>query len=57
MGYRKSIEFLIKDFVLKTNQAENLKINKMPLKTVIENYLTSNEKTSNLGTCLCIFRK
>lgn len=49
MGYRKSIEFLIKDFVLKTNQAEYLKINKMPLKTVIENYLTSSEKLQTLG--------
>lgn len=49
MGYRKSIEFLIKDFVLKTNQAENQKINKMPLKNVITDYLTSNEKLQTLG--------
>ncbi|MDY4364256.1 hypothetical protein SM120_11505 [Lactococcus lactis subsp. lactis] len=44
MGYRKSAESLIKDFVIKTNRGETDKVSKMLLKPVIEEYLKDNDK-------------
>ena len=48
MGYRKSLEFLIKDFCLKNNENDSEKIKKMPLSQVINEYIES-EKIKKLS--------
>ena len=46
IGYRKALEFLIKDFLIATNPEEKTKIETMLLKKVIDTYI----KDKNLNT-------
>jgi hypothetical protein len=39
IGYRKALEFFVKDFVIVNNPADKDEITKMPLKAVIDNYI------------------
>lgn len=39
IGYRKSLEFFVKDFVIVIDSADKDKVIKMPLKTVIDDYI------------------
>lgn len=48
MGYRKSLEYLIKDFTIYQNQENEEEIKKMPLKQVIDKYI-DNEKIKSLA--------
>lgn len=50
VGYRKSLEFLIKDYAIKTNPNNKDKIEKMFLGKVIEQYLNNFPKLQNLAT-------
>ena len=51
IGYRKALEFLIKDFLIATNSEEKTKIEKMLLKQVIDTYIEDeNLKTFALAT-------
>jgi len=43
IGYRKALEFFIKDFSILTNQDDKDKIIKMPLKQVIEEYINDED--------------
>ncbi|EMF0460703.1 DUF4145 domain-containing protein [Enterococcus hirae] len=49
VGYRKSLEFLIKDYAILNNPEDKEKIEKMPLGTVIEKYLTDFPKLQKLA--------
>lgn len=49
VGYRKSLEFLIKDYAILNNSEDTEKIKKMPLGKVIENYLTDFPKLQKLA--------
>ncbi|MCO8199377.1 hypothetical protein NKE49_01025 [Streptococcus suis] len=51
IGYRKSLEFFIKDFVILTNPDDEEKVIKMSLKQVIENYIQDEDiRTFALGS-------
>ena len=51
IGYRKALEFLIKDFLIATNPKDKTEIEKMLLKQVIETYIKDeNLKTFALAT-------
>lgn len=39
IGYRKALEFFVKDFVIVIDSADKDKVIRMPLKTVIDNYI------------------
>lgn len=43
IGFRKSLEFLIKDFVILLNESDKIKIEKMQLKQVIEKYIDDED--------------
>ena len=43
IGYRKALEFFIKDFSILTNQDDKDKIIKIPLKQVIEEYINDED--------------
>lgn len=43
IGYRKALEFFVKDFVILTNPDDKTKIEKMLLKQVIEKYIDDND--------------
>lgn len=43
VGYRKALEFLIKDIAIKKHSDEEQKIKKMPLAQVIENYISDGK--------------
>lgn len=46
VGYRKALEFLIKDYCISNNPSDTSKIEQSPLSFVIENYIDSeNIKT------------
>lgn len=47
IGYRKALEFFVKDFSILTNPGDEEKITKMSLKQVIEDYIEDKE----LKTC------
>lgn len=47
-GYRKSLEFLVKDFAISNNPNDKEKIIKLPLAKCIQNYLSEN--LSSLAT-------
>ena len=47
IGYRKALEFFVKDFSILTNPDDEEKITKMSLKQVIEDYIEDKE----LKTC------
>lgn len=49
VGYRKSTEFLIKDYAIRNNPDDKDKIEKMFLGTVIDHYLNDFEKLQNLA--------
>lgn len=42
-GYRKALEFLVKDFAIRSFPEENETIKKMPLANVIDNYLDNRK--------------
>ena len=48
IGYRKALEFLIKDYCIDKNKEEEEKIKKEPLSQVITNYILS-DKIKNLA--------
>lgn len=48
MGYRKSLEFLIKDYCIHNSNENEEEIKKMPLSQVIDNYVSS-EKIKKLA--------
>lgn len=48
VGYRKSLEFLIKDYCLKNNVSESENILKMPIMQVINNYV-NDERIKNIS--------
>ena len=51
IGYRKALEFFVKDFSIVTNPDDEEKIIKMPLKQVIEKYIKDEDlKTFALGS-------
>lgn len=51
IGYRKALEFFVKDFSILTNQDDENKIIKMPLKQVIEKYINDDDlKTFSLAS-------
>lgn len=43
IGYRKALEFFVKDFSILINQDDEEKIKDMPLKQVIENYINDED--------------
>lgn len=43
IGYRKALEFFVKDFSIVTNPDDEEKISKMPLKQVIETYIKDED--------------
>ncbi|MFV8211988.1 hypothetical protein ACMZ62_07635 [Streptococcus pluranimalium] len=43
IGYRKALEFFVKDFSIATHQDDEAKIIKMPLKQVIEKYINDED--------------
>lgn len=43
IGYRKALEFFVKDFSIATHQDDEVKIIKMPLKQVIEKYINDED--------------
>lgn len=49
MGYRKSLEFLIKDYVISKNSSEKSKVEKLPLAKCISTYI-SDERLKALAT-------
>lgn len=49
MGYRKSLEFLIKDYVISKNPNEKSKVEKLPLAKCITAYI-SDERLKALAT-------
>lgn len=49
MGYRKSLEFLIKDYVISKNPNEKSKVEKLPLAKCIATYI-SDERLKALAT-------
>ena len=49
MGYRKSLEFLIKDYVISKNPSEKSKVEKLPLAKCISTYI-SDERLKALAT-------
>ncbi|QDP86741.1 DUF4145 domain-containing protein (plasmid) [Chryseobacterium sp. SNU WT5] len=48
VGYRKSLEFLIKDYCLKNNTSESEKILNMPIMQVINSYV-NDERIKNIS--------
>lgn len=49
VGYRKALEFLIKDYAISNNIDDKEEIEKMPLGKVIEKYLTDFSKLQKLA--------
>lgn len=49
VGYRKSTEFLIKDYAIRNNPDDKEKIEKMFLGKVVDHYLNDFEKLQNLA--------
>lgn len=50
VGYRKAVEFLIKDYSIRNNPDEVTKIKSMPLNQVINKYLSGFPKIQSLAT-------
>ncbi|MBX8938816.1 DUF4145 domain-containing protein [Enterococcus gilvus] len=50
VGYRKSLEFLVKDYAIRYFPSDKEKIKNMMLGPVIKNYLTDFKKLQNLAT-------
>lgn len=49
VGYRKAVEFLIKDYAIRNNSGEDAKIKAMPLNQVINKYLSEFPKIQSLA--------